>query len=454
MRRSHPLVPNLLASAGLLLTSVTAARADLVTEWNALALTTMRSSTEAPVMARDLAILHTAIFNAGESIRGGYQTYGFGSYSAPGAGTPGASYEAAMISAANTVMQSLYSGSGGNFTTLYTTQLGGIADSQAKTDGIAWGASIANDILNWRSTDGASAAAGTPYSPVGTIGYWAQTSGSGALLPGWGTVGTFSIPGTGAYMTTLPGGTVTGHMLTGQYAADYNQVKDLGASFSLTRTADQTNQAYFWAAGDGTVKMPGMWNQVAQSAAGTAGLDVADTARLFAAVNVAMADAGIAGFATIYDNEFWRPETAIANGDADGNASTDVDVAWAPLISSPSFPEHVALGGTLSEAAASTLAYYLGDSMSFSLGSDINGDGSLDLTRNFTSFSQAADEAGMSGVYGGVQFATSVIDGQAIGESVADQVVSNNFALVPEPAGALLVFLGGMLMMRRRRGSV
>lgn len=451
MRRS-PLVPSLLASAALLLTPVTAVRADLVTEWNALALTTMRNSAEeAPVMARDLAILHTAIFNASESIRGGYQTYGFGSYSAPGPGTLGASYEAAMISAANTVMQSLYSGSSGDFTTLYNTQLGGIADSQAKTDGIAWGVSIANDMLAWRATDGASSAAGTPYSPVGTMGYWAQTSASGALLPGWGTVGTFAIPGTGAYMTTLPGGTVTDYMLTGQYAVDYNQVKDIGSAFSLTRTSDQTNQAYFWAAGDGTVRMTGMWNQVAQSAASTAGLSVTDTARLFAAVNVAMADAGITAFATIYDSEFWRPETAIVNGDGDGNASTDVDVAWAPLISSPSFPEYVALGGTLSEAAATVLASYLGDSMSFSLGSDINGDGSTDLTRNFTSFSQAADEAGMGSVYGGVQFASSVTDGQAIGASVADQVVNNNFALVPEPAGALLVLLGVGLMARRRR---
>jgi hypothetical protein len=167
-----------------------------------------------------------------------------------------------------------------------------------------------------------------------------------------------------------------------------------------------------------------------------------------------MADAGITAFATIYDNEFWRPETAIANGDADGNVNTDVDVAWAPLIAAPSFPEYVALGSTLSEAAAATLAFYLGDSMSFSLGGDINGDGSIDMTRNFTSFSQASDEAMMSGIYGGTQFGTSAIAGHDIGLSVADYVVNNNFALVPEPAGALLVLLGGALMLRRRRGLV
>ncbi|MFN0078680.1 MAG: vanadium-dependent haloperoxidase [Prosthecobacter sp.] len=442
----------LLASSVLVLTSVTPVRADLVTDWNALALSTMSTSTEAPVMARDLALLHTSIYNAAESIRGGYQTYGFGSYSAPSGGTLGASYEAAMAAAANTVLQSLYSGSSAAFTTLYNTQLGAIAGGQAKDDGIAWGISIANDMLTWRSTDGASSAASTPYSPVGTVGYWAQTSAAGALLPGWGTVGTFAIPGTGAYMSSLPGGSIASYLLTGQYATDYNQVKDIGSSFSLTRTSDQTNQAYFWAAGDGTVKTTGMWNEVAQTAATSAGLVVTDTARLFAAVNVAMADAGITAMATSYDTQFWRPETAIANGDADGNASTDVDAAWAPLINSPSFPEYVALGGTLSEAAAAVLASYLGDNVAFSLGSDINGDGSTDLIRNFTSFSQAADEAALSGIYGGYQFGTSTTDGQAIGANVASFVVGNNFALVPEPSGALLVLLGtGMFLFGARR---
>ena len=97
----------LLAALCLLMTPFAVSRADLVTDWNNLALTTMRTSTEAPMMARDLAILSTSMFNASESIRGTYQTYGFGSYAAPGSGPAGASYEAAMAAAANTVMQSL-----------------------------------------------------------------------------------------------------------------------------------------------------------------------------------------------------------------------------------------------------------------------------------------------------------------------------------------------------------
>ncbi|OYW30755.1 MAG: hypothetical protein B7Z47_03210 [Chthoniobacter sp. 12-60-6] len=451
MLRLPPHFSSLLAGSALLLSAVAEVRADIVSDWNALALTQMMASTESPMVAHDLAILAASMYNADQSIEGTYNTYGYGAYPAPGAGPAGADSQAAMISAANTVMQYLYSGSSGDFTALYNSQLSGIANSQAKTDGIGWGITIANNLLSARSGDGSADAATTPYSPVGTIGYWQQTSSAGALLPGWGSVATFTIPGTGAYMTALPGGAITTYLQSSQYAADYNQVKDLGAAFSVSRTSDQTNQAYFWAAGDGTVKMTGMWNQIAQSVAATAGLSVADSARLLATLNVAMADASTAAMATIYDQQFWRPETAIANGDIDGNASTDVDSFWAPLISSPSLPEYVSLGATISEAAAVVLASYLGDSVSFSLGSDINGDGSIDLTRNFTSFSQAATEAAMAGVYGGTQFQTSVTDGQALGANVANYVLANNFALVPEPAGAVLMLFGGLFFLGARR---
>ncbi|MGC3997171.1 MAG: hypothetical protein QM767_06475 [Anaeromyxobacter sp.] len=127
--------------------------------------------------------------------------------------------------------------------------MGAIADSQAKSDGTAWGVAIANNILAWRAADGAADAASTSYTPVGTVGYWQQTSSAGALLPGWGSVTPFAVPTVSSYMPSLPGGSVTTYLQSSQYAADYNQVKDLGSKFSATRTLDQTNQAYFWSAG-------------------------------------------------------------------------------------------------------------------------------------------------------------------------------------------------------------
>lgn len=450
MLRFRPPVTSAMAAVGLLLMAVPTVRGDIVSDWNSLALSQM-TGMEAPQVAHDLAILDLAMYNAIESLQTNYVPYSYGGYADPGAGPTGADYQAAMISAANTVMQNLYPGSSSSFTTLYNNGLSAIADGNAKTDGIGWGVSIGNNLLSWRATDGSSAASSTPYSPVGLIGYWQQTSAAAPVLPGWGSVGAFAIPNTASYMTTLPGGTLTAYLQSSQYAADYNQVQALGSNFSATRTSDQTNQAYFWAAGDNTVKITGMWNQIAQTVASTAGLNTADTVRLMATLNVAMADASTAAMATSYDQQFWRPETAIANGDIDGNSSTNVDSSWAPLIASPSLPEYVSLGATISQAAATVLASYLGDSVSFSLGSDINGDGHIDLTRHFTSFSQAATEAGMAGVYGGTQFMTSVTDGQAIGANVANYVMGNNFALVPEPAGAVLVLLGGAMLLGTRR---
>ncbi len=439
----------------------TAVQADWVTDWNASALSAMRTTSDAPFMTRDLAMLHVAMYNASETLQNNYTPYSFGGYTASGpmSGPAGASIDAAVATAANTIMQSLYAGSSASFTGLYNSQLSSIAESQSKTDGITWGQSIANDILAWRNTDGAASAGGVGYVPVGTVGYWNQTSVSPAQNAGWGSVGTFAIANTAAYQSSLPGGTLAGYLTTGQYATDYNQVKDLGSSSSVTRTGDQLIQAYFWSAPSGSVQVPGMWNQVAQSVAASSGLTISDSTRLFAALNVAMADAGISALATAYDVQFWRPETGIANGgdglvDIDGNPSTVGDGGWAPLISSPDFPEYVSLTGAFSGAAAAVLNQYAGSSYAFTLAGDIDGDGNGDLIRNFSGFAQASQDAAMSGVYAGTQFASSSIDGASMGTQIGEDVTQNFFQNVPEPSGILLTMLGlGWCGARRRRAS-
>ncbi len=446
-------------SLGAVCLMATATRADWVTDWNASALSAMRTSSDAPFITRDLAMLHVAMYNASETLQNNYTPYSFGSYTASGpmSGPAGASIEAAVATAANTIMQNLYGGSSASFTSLYNSQMSSIADNSSKTDGIAWGQSIANDILAWRSTDGSAGAGGVGYVPVGTVGYWNQTSVSPAQNAGWGSVGTFGIGSTASYQSGLPGGTLAGYLATGQYAADYNQVKELGSDSSVTRSSDQLIQAYFWSAPTGSVQVPGMWNQIAQSVASSSGLTISDSTRLFAALNVAMADAGISAFATAYDVQFWRPETGIANGgdgfvDIDGNPSTVGDGAWVPLIRSPDFPEYVSLTGAFSGAAAAVLNQYAGSSYAFTLGGDIDGDGNSDLVRNFGGFDQASLEATMSGIYAGTQFASSAIDGASMGTQIGEDITQNFFQNVPEPSGILLTMLGiGWVGARRRR---
>lgn len=461
--------------------------ADIITDWNSQALSAVDAlGVQAPYAARDMATLHVAIYNAVEGITNGYDIYRSGTYTGPsGSAALGADIYAAATSAAYTVLQSLYpslAGPGGALETQYNLHINALGNSQSVQDGVAWGQSVATDIITWRSTDGASGAQ-TPYTVSG-LGHWQPTDPNvqQPVYPSWGSVTSFSIPSTSSVLPSTPAGynsgdvstttlsavlngasnaTLTGYLSTATYATDYNQVKDLGSLTSLTRTTDQTNAAFFWAAGAGTVTSTGIWNNIAESIATdvTYGFNytLEENARLFAALNVALADAGIASWDAAYDVDFWRPVTAVAfesdpfNPDADSNPLTSGELGWTPLLNTPDFPEYASSSAALGSAAGTVLAAFFGDNVNFTADSDVFGDGTFIMSRSFSSFSEAADEAGMSQVYGGVTFNSSVTDGQTIGENVGDQVMANNFAPVPEPSGALLIAAAGLVIILRRR---
>src|SRR5213595_1294049 len=193
-----------------------------------------------------------------------------------------------------------------------------------------------------------------------------------------------------------------------QYAADYNEVKELGAALGSTRTADQTQIALFWADGAGTETPPGHWNSIAQIIAAGQGNTLEQNARLFALLNIAMADAAICAWDTKYTYHNWRPVTAIRNGDTDGNPATEPDPAWSSFIVTPPFPDYVSGHSTFSSAAATVLALFYGtDAITFTTGSDFM----PGVFRSFNSFSAAAGEAADSRVYGGIHFRFASDDG-------------------------------------------
>lgn len=440
-----------LCLAGAAMTS----RADLISDWNAQALAAIRTETqEVPEAARALAMLNAAIYNAVEGIAGDHFLYTTGSYTGPAeTAVNGASMEAAAASAAFTLLQGLYPSLTGDFAALYSAQLSGMADDQARLDGMDFGTVVANGILNWRTGDGSAGAGNTAlYTPApgGTVGRWQPTVANGEVLPGWGAVTTFGIASTAGYTGSLPA-TIESYIQSAQYEADYNQVKALGSSSSGTRSPDQLNAALFWAAAAGTGTTAGLWNQVAQTVAASEGLDLQDSARLFAALNVAMADAAIVTWDTKYDVDFWSPLLAIVNGAADGNVDTLGDAAWTALLAELNSPAYFSEQSALSAAAARVLAEFLGDDVAFVLESDVDGDGVADFTRPFDSFSQAAEEAGMSQIWGGVSYGSAHADAAAAGSAVGDYVVGNYFAPVPEPSGLMLVLVGGVAWAMRRR---
>jgi hypothetical protein len=211
------------------------------------------------------------------------------------------------------------------------------------------------------------------------------------------------------------------------FAFAYNEVKSLGAKGSTTRTADQTEIALFWAYDAGGLGTPpGMYDQQVAVIARQQDNSLVENARLFALVNMAQADAGIASWHSKYTYDFWRPVTAIHRGDEDGNALTRADDDWQPLGApgfgdgtdfTPPFPAYVSGHATFGAAVYRVLAdYYRTDRMRFTLSSDeMPG-----VTRRYSRFSQAADENARSRIYMGVHWNFDDSMGQRMGRQVAD----------------------------------
>lgn len=425
------------------------AKADLIREWNQEILAAMEAeSSLTPEASRVLAMVHTAIYNAVEGIAGDHHVFANGSYTGPTSGAAyGSSMEAAAATAAWMVVQDLYPGQATSFANLYQSQINGLADDAARADGITFGYIVANDILNWRSGDGSSVAAnGGLYSESGLTGRWEIPAGGSAALPGWGSVTNFGLTGTAGFTGSLPGG-AEAFLQSGAYAADFNQVKELGSASSVTRTPEQTAAALFWAGTGGSGGTAGIWNQIAATMAETAGLSLQDSARLHAALNVAMADAAIVTWETKYDVDFWSPMNAVRDGDADGNGATLGEPGWTALLAELNTPSYFSEQSALSAAAATVLQSFLGD-VGFTI--DLDGPGG-EAPRTYASLTEAAEEAGLSQIWGGVSFGSGHEDAALSGQAVAQAILDNHFAPVPEPSAMVLLMAGGLLQLLRRR---
>jgi hypothetical protein len=302
-----------------------------------------------------MAITQTAVFDAINSITGTYKNYHF-----TGTAPTIVSAEAAAVSAAHQVLINLYPGQKSYFDNALTASLAEITDGTAEDNGVTFGRTVADDILTLRSADGSSNT--ITYTPGTNAGQWQPTSPgfAPALLPQWGQVTPFALTSGDKFR---PDGTPA--LNSAEYTTEFNQVKDLGSKNSTNRTAEQSQIAKFWADGSGTFTPPGHWNQIAQNVAATKGNSLVDNARVFALLNISLADAGIAAWDAKYTYNFWRPITAIQNADSDGNANTIADASWTPLLTTPPFPEYVSGHSTFSGAAETILTGLLGNTLRF-----------------------------------------------------------------------------------------
>jgi hypothetical protein len=376
------------------------AHADVVADWNNAALDAIRDGhTAPPIASRSLAILHAAIYDAVNGIARTYEPYLVQS-NVPAS----ASRDAAASAAAHLALVNLFPATASSFDALDAAILAAIPDGPHKTAGIVWGQFVANQILAARANDGSNAIV---LPPGGNgPGVWMPTPPAFIpyLLPQWGFVMPFAMSSRSQFRPPGPPS-----LDSEQYAADYDEVKELGAAIGSTRTEEQTGIALFWADGVGTETPPGHWNSIAQIIAAARGNTLEENARLFALLNIAMADAAICAWDAKYTFHFWRPVTAIAFAEPELN--------WQSFLVTPPFPDYVSGHGTFSGAGATVLALFYGtDDLPFTTGSDFL----PGVYRSFSTCTDAAEEAAVSRLYGGIHFRSANEDGLQAGISIGE----------------------------------
>jgi membrane-associated phospholipid phosphatase len=272
--------------------------------------------------------------------------------------------------------------------------------------------------MAWRSADGFTPAP-PPFLGGLAIGEWRPTPPdySPGAVPQLAHVTPWAITSPSQFR---PGGPPA--LTSDLYTAVFSEVKTMGSAFGSPRTADQTQNAIFW-----TGNTPRYWNQIARTISVQRNLVLSDNARLFALLNIAMADAAIACWDAKYYYVFWRPITAIVLADLDGNPATVADPSWIPFLetvppgTTPNFPEYPSGHSTVSAAAATVLAAYFGDSTSFSIDSEkLPG-----VLESFSSFSQAVLQVNDARVFGGIHFRNACLDGNVLGSAVARYALKN-----------------------------
>ena len=405
---------------GLALTSVATAQ-NPVTEWDAIAVTTVTSGS--PVISPGsnfgggagiyLAYAHLAMYDAVNAIDHRFQSYG------PDIPAPaGASPEAAAIAAAYNTLLYYFPDHTTTLGAQYMASLAAIPDGAAKSDGVQVGQAAANAIITLRLNDGRGANVLYTFPSVPTAGVWIPTP-PGFLPPQTPWVGQmvpFTMSSASQFLPDEPPPSLTSQ----DWADDYNQVKILGAVNSAVRTPQQTEIAVFWT--ESTAKQyPRLFRALAMERA----LDISDTARLFAIMWTAYADSFIGCMNAKYHFSFWRPVTAIRNGNIDGNPATIADPTWTPLGITPNHPEYPAAHGCITGAMAETLKGYFGTpNLNFTVSSTAF---SPPHVHTFTSTKDLEQQVEDARIYAGFHYHHSVVQGIVLGQKVADQVLVNFF---------------------------
>lgn len=371
-----------------------------------------------PVAGIHFATFHVALFDVVNSFEGKYQGW-LVNEAAP----EGADREAAIAAAGHKVFKALWSEAANPrvIAMAYETALEKVPDGEAKDKGVVWGEKIAKRVLDARDDAGLGLPNLSSYTS-GEVGKWRETPPGfrPPVTPRLGEVTPFALESSSQFRAPPPL-TVDSE----EYAEEIAFVNKVGPRDGAERTEYQTLSTPFWSDDLGSATPPGHWNEIAQSIVRSEGIDtnVLRTARLFALLNIAGADAGITCWETKYYYSTWRPETALREIRPEDNETAVQNPKFIPNMASPAFPSYTSGHSTYTAAMSRMLERCIGrDEVSFSVTSD----GLPGVVRHFEKLSDARREVGMSRVWGGIHVMSDNIEGQKAGINVADWIFNHS----------------------------
>ena len=382
-----------------------AARADVVTDWNRIAIPIVTSYSLSAPAYREMAMVHVAMYESINAFEPRYQPYRY-KLDAPA----GASKDAAAAVAAARVLARLHPDAAPKveaelkpYMAKLVDQPGGPAALEA---GAAVGEKVAALVLEMRASDGANAP--DSYRPRAAPGIYIPTAPT--VAPHWGGVTPFTLK-SGAQFR--PGPPVS--LKSQEWAANYNEVKQYGKD-SKVRTPQQTETARLW-----LYTGPGTFFPIATQLSEAKGFSVQENARLYALLAMATADAMVAVLDAKYHYEFWRPVTAIRNGDRDGNGETEREATWEPIAATPMHPEYPCAHCIVSAAAGTVLQAFFGTGTvpEFSLSTPT----APGVVHKWTRIEDYIQEPPNARIWSGIHYRFSAVVGTDMGRKIGEQAV-------------------------------
>jgi hypothetical protein len=385
-------------------TTVTAS-ANVVVDWDVIGVKTVQPIGSSPpikpgLLFRAIAMMHLAMFNAVNAIDPRYQSYKFQSQ-AP----PGASEDAAAASAAANVLAGIVPSA--DVPATLTSYLAAIPDGDAKDRGVKLGEDVASKMLALRAGDGSNAP--NAYRPMTQPGVYIPT----AMTIGWESLEMtpFAMESPSQFRPGPPP-----NLKSAEWAKDYNEIKELGEKNSTKRTPQQTEDARFWLTTGPLLTHP-LERQIVMAES----MSVLSSARFMALASVAEADASQAVYEAKYHYQFWRPITAIRNGDTAGNPDTAPEAAWEPIDATPMHPEYPCAHCIVSSAVATVIEATLGSVDIPEVA--ITTPSAPGVTHHFTNLQAYIDEVSNARIYAGFHYRNSTVVGQKMGRDIGAYVV-------------------------------